>query len=349
MKRDKVLDVARGISILLVVIGHCQFLPQTIKVLVYSFHMPMFFFISGMCFSYKKYPKFKDFFKSKAKGLLIPYFALGIVVLNLTRIYEFCSNGTSFSEFFNMDYLYQYIGMVLAYRLNRPYYYSFWFISALFTAILLFYLIVKLIDKHPKKNLICVAIIILSSAIGYVILQYIQGFVWSIDVAPVAISFLMLGYLVQNNKEMLKNKILKFDYAIFLLGINVICAFTNYKLYGITDLFSCHIGNYFLYMLQSISGIWILMIVSSKIESSNILEYCGKNTLIFYMFHYKIFFAIINDILKNYTYSKNIKLVIEITITTILLCGLSFIINKFCPFLLGKWNNKKKIKEANNA
>lgn len=50
-KRLDYLDVAKGIGILLVILGHCQ-LGRIGRAhsLIYSFHMPLFFFISGVCF-----------------------------------------------------------------------------------------------------------------------------------------------------------------------------------------------------------------------------------------------------------------------------------------------------------
>jgi len=41
------IDAAKGIGILLVVLGHSPGLPLFGVVLIYSFHMPLFFFISG--------------------------------------------------------------------------------------------------------------------------------------------------------------------------------------------------------------------------------------------------------------------------------------------------------------
>lgn len=43
------VDTARGIAMLLVILGHCQLSADcTIEKLIYSFHMPLFFFLSGM-------------------------------------------------------------------------------------------------------------------------------------------------------------------------------------------------------------------------------------------------------------------------------------------------------------
>ena len=54
------IDLAKGIGIILVLIGHSKFLPITLKNYIYSFHMPLFFILSGYVFS-NKY-NFKDFY-----------------------------------------------------------------------------------------------------------------------------------------------------------------------------------------------------------------------------------------------------------------------------------------------
>ena len=43
-QRDAVVDIAKGIGILLVVYGH---LHNPINTFIYAFHMPLFFFLSG--------------------------------------------------------------------------------------------------------------------------------------------------------------------------------------------------------------------------------------------------------------------------------------------------------------
>ncbi len=52
MKSNRIgyIDVAKGVAILLVVIGHVSNLPTPIKSSIYSFHMSLFFFLSGYFF-----------------------------------------------------------------------------------------------------------------------------------------------------------------------------------------------------------------------------------------------------------------------------------------------------------
>jgi len=53
MNRIDYLDIAKGIGIILVYIGHCYIGERTqtlsnVIYWIYSFHMPFFFFVSGM-------------------------------------------------------------------------------------------------------------------------------------------------------------------------------------------------------------------------------------------------------------------------------------------------------------
>lgn len=69
--------IAKGIGIILVVVGH--FIPAsspeywlTLRQFIYSFHMPLFFLLSGYLYKPDKY-SYPDLIKNKAKRLLYPF------------------------------------------------------------------------------------------------------------------------------------------------------------------------------------------------------------------------------------------------------------------------------------
>lgn len=75
-KRIEYVDVAKGIAILCVVAGHtfAAYDPGSLQnKFIYSFHMPLFFILSG--FFYKP-QEFKKAFWKKVKSLLVPYFVI---------------------------------------------------------------------------------------------------------------------------------------------------------------------------------------------------------------------------------------------------------------------------------
>lgn len=52
-ERVEYIDVARGIAMLLVILGHChQTVDCTLILIILSFHMPLFFFIWHICYDH---------------------------------------------------------------------------------------------------------------------------------------------------------------------------------------------------------------------------------------------------------------------------------------------------------
>jgi len=85
------LNRLRGFAILLVVVGHSIIrfplnimdMPpyNTIYDYIYSFHVPLLFMISGLCYGFGSVISYKDFIKRKALRLIVPYCAFCLVVL----------------------------------------------------------------------------------------------------------------------------------------------------------------------------------------------------------------------------------------------------------------------------
>jgi fucose 4-O-acetylase-like acetyltransferase len=65
------IDVLKGFVIVSVVLAHINFDYESVKLFIYLFHMPLFFFIGGYLF--KPTNDYKEFLKKKAIHLLIPY------------------------------------------------------------------------------------------------------------------------------------------------------------------------------------------------------------------------------------------------------------------------------------
>ncbi len=74
MKRDTTIDIAKGIAICLMVIGHCYSSNNPVLRTIYAFHMPFFFVVSGMLYAdkWKKIVSIKVLHLSWK--LLAPYF-----------------------------------------------------------------------------------------------------------------------------------------------------------------------------------------------------------------------------------------------------------------------------------
>lgn len=68
------LDAAKGLGIVFVVMGHVVTNPP-FRRLIYTFHMPLFFFLSGIAFSFSRK---EGFLSRRAASLLVPYFVFSL-------------------------------------------------------------------------------------------------------------------------------------------------------------------------------------------------------------------------------------------------------------------------------
>lgn len=68
--RVDIYDFMRGVLICFVVLGHSK--TDTIHDIVYLFHMPLFFIVSGLLLHIEKL-ELKEYLRNKTKALLVPY------------------------------------------------------------------------------------------------------------------------------------------------------------------------------------------------------------------------------------------------------------------------------------
>ncbi len=75
--RNAVVDNIKAIGIVLVIMGHVS-QQAVLSKWIYSFHMPLFFFISGCMFMFSRK---EAFLVRKVKSILVPYFCFGFLSL----------------------------------------------------------------------------------------------------------------------------------------------------------------------------------------------------------------------------------------------------------------------------
>ena len=78
-ERNICFDISKGIAITLMVLGHSS-LPRFISDWIYSFHMPFFYFISGVLTKWDD-TKTNNFIKHKYKSLMVPFFFYTLINL----------------------------------------------------------------------------------------------------------------------------------------------------------------------------------------------------------------------------------------------------------------------------
>ena len=118
IKRDLSLDIAKGICIILMVIGHSG-CPEWLNRFIYMFHMPCFFFMSGILLSEKYLIDVRGGIRKKLKGYYRPFVKWTLIflflhnVFALLHIYETSYTWRDFLAlaFFMTGYLYRKVGL----------------------------------------------------------------------------------------------------------------------------------------------------------------------------------------------------------------------------------------------
>ncbi len=346
-KRIAWLDSAKGWGILLVMIGHTV-LTGPLSVWIYSFHLPLFFFVSGYLFHPEKYATTLDFIKSRARSLLIPYLSFSLIIL----AFDFCKQAVK--PLFGRKAYYsgvinQAIGILAQVR-NTPYSGVCWFLTLLFLSQLLLYLIVKI----SERRLVRVAgLLLLFFAIGCQYMKAIgKPLPWHIDASWIAVIFVGAGYLARMKNIDLAEKA-KW-YAILAFGIiSVLSTAWNYKIAGVrSDLYSSQIGNPVLYFIAAFSGMTFSLLLIRIMPNFRAITYIGLNSLIYYTLHATVFYPMLNPVIQ-----KALKLVTHnsvvlnfgqaalcVSAACLLMVPVCYAVNNWFPFLLGKRRTPKEQK-----
>ncbi|WP_418223583.1 acyltransferase family protein [Clostridium isatidis] len=330
-KRLSWIDVLKGLGMVLVMFAHAS-IPDDIRKYIYTFHLPLFFCISGYLFSTKKYNTFAQFLKSKSKTLLIPY-----LVFSLFN-YLFYLLFSRFANTVAENPLKPLLGIFVGVRgtewtiCNG----TLWFVLALFISEILLYLIIRLTKGNNKKISL---ILILFSELGYSYSKFIGvKLIWNIDAALVAVTFVGLGYIVK--KSNMLNKLDDYIYIIIFMLLNFIFGELNTEI----SMFSSIYGNYFYFYISAITGTLGIILICKKINSSKMLEFIGQNTFVYLAIHQYVIFSVLKKITGRFiTNSSGISLVIiaigYVLFTVVILYIPIKIINRFFPYIVGKSNN----------
>lgn len=321
------IDSSKGIGILLVVLGH-TFLPIDLKSFIFSFHVPLFFFISGFLTT-KKDLKFQEFIVKRIKSLIVPYFIYSFIFI----IYMIIRVQTGTIE--NVDITRFLVGVFYSIGVdNWMVIIPLWFVTCLFAVELMFFSFKKL-----KNDWVILIFLIILSILGYLQTLFSHPRLpWSIDIALTALVFFGIGYLCSKHTTFfsLKNKYVIFSLLILSILTNVL--FTNNNI----DMNNNKLGNYFDFYIAASAGIVFTIIISVYLSSSKILGYFGRNTLIILALH-GLLLAITEKVLMyflDFNIYNNIFWIFNALLTIILLVPFIFIINKYFPILNGKLKSK---------
>lgn len=174
-QRIPALDVAKGIGIICVVLGHSMNINTVPGMFFYTFHMPLFFLLSGMCFSPERNRYFRPFLTKRFRQLVVPAFLFATLIIAV---------GHAVPRLQGYD-----LSLLLWEGLPH----ALWFLIVLFAVEIAFFWIVKLFNRGGYA----VSITLLCFALGLVLAHYELCAPYSVFVVPTATGFYAVGYLMR--------------------------------------------------------------------------------------------------------------------------------------------------------
>lgn len=289
------VDKLKGLGMILVLIGHTS-ISSSLNKYIYTFHMPLFFFLSGYFFKNASDIKLITYIKYKFKKLCIPYFYWSIILFSIAFIEKKLGINP------NMDLKKNIIGVFYGNAIDgwlSMYNGPLWFLLCLFVTEILFYIIQKFSSKLAYS-------LIFSTLIAYLDYKFISiRLPWSINLALTAVIFYELGYMFRLNEAKLNATLYKRRlYVFLLLSINFMLGFMlNIK----TDMNMKIYGNYLAFIISAVSGILCYIYISKNTTIFNGFIFIGKNSLIFLALHMKMYYFI--DLFFSKVLKYNIALV----------------------------------------
>lgn len=314
MERIVWIDIAKGIGIILVVLGHVNYvsdLDYNIIRVVYMFHMPLFFFLSG--YLYKKNTDTKGLVKNKFQQLMVPYFVSLFVLAPFSPMLKelYVSSDVTFimivevigKLLFGGCYLYDEVGIL-------------WFLPVMFFTQIVYSVLCNRLKIHN------VHLVILLLLIG----AYVLSIRFAKDqLVPLNAHVVMGTLAIYHIGHMYK----KSGYKENIIIVTVLALISIASIWFLQDnIFSIRSGYYgypFFTLFCAIVMILLVKNISEAISRNNILSKLfislGKESLIIMCFHMLFMLNVVKYI--------SINPVIVIILTLAITYLLALLLDKF--------------------
>lgn len=280
------IDMAKGYGTLLVIYAHLG--RDSLWTWMYSFHLPLFFFLSGYVFNGQR--KLGEFVLKKCKAILVPYFCLGIpmVMFELLKyIYVGDFSGQAV------------IQLVKDFLLQRRLW-TLWYIACLFCLNLLFYVLLRVCKEEWM-------VAVVTSVLPMIGLCYYKyggmPLPWNADVCAMALPFFYIGYVCKKYGKWLEECLEKrrvWLASFFILAVaNILCWRLSLDETGLgLEMFDSNYGNPVFTYIAAFAGIFCVVLIS-KAYMIVPIRYIGENSMLYYAWHQTIFIPIVQKIFEK--------------------------------------------------
>jgi len=288
--------------------GHIMYAGVS-NAIVYAFHIPLFFFLSGLVFSRDRYASFHEFLLRRIKGLLVPYVVYSFITWVIWAVFAYVSNThvDSYWKPLLQTIIAQGSDGYLVH--NVP----LWFVTCLFLVEIAYFFLSRL------KDWIVIVLCILSAILGFVLVNYVDFFdfttlPWSVEVALMAIPFYALGNMtlkhIGHSKLMdwVKSHSLKTSIIVIASSIVV---YVGARYNGSASMGHAYLGEnpivfYFTAFCGIVAFLCICIIVSLLPENDfmGYIKWFGKNSFRVMAIHNPIKGVVVLSVAKVFSVSS---------------------------------------------
>lgn len=308
--------MARGVAILLVVAGHCcSSNTGYLNRMILSFHMPLFFFLSGT-FA-------KDGLggvKNKIKRLLLPQVLLALletVRLTLPKLLR--------GE------------QLIDYNWISPL--GSWFLPTLFLCTIIYMLLTSCINIKTHKAYVLILVVdLIFIWLSLYVFNISNGFFTKFfKLLPVGFLFYILGKCCSNYSLSINKGENRLMEAIIIIALLLVFIISQWN--SPVKMYTSEYGLFPLFIVTSITGIFAVVEIMKRLKPITLLEEIGKISIAIYVWNFivtsftkSIVFRILNN---TDLYTDGVLAAISFIISIILLYLFSRLTLKCVPFVYG--------------
>lgn len=298
-QKDDSITIAKGIGIILMVLGHSGFYDYG-NAVIHMFHMPLFFFVAGYCLKEKYFSDGLGFARRRLKGLYFPYVCWGILFLLLHNLFmhlniynELYGYAGVVSHHYNWnDIGHRAINIVTKMSDIELLLGGFWFLKSLFVASIIGYLALRFL----KPYLACILLLLLSMTNLCLQSRYPHGGNFGRDL--LGAMFFVSGFTFRKHESFLDSTISRrWILAIGILSVLIGAEFLPCSMQRL------QFDRVLPYAFCAIAGTVVVILMSRSVSAyktfvRTLLSITGSHTLIILAMHFLCFkivsFAIIS-------------------------------------------------------
>ncbi len=286
--KNNYLTTFKAMGIILMVVGHSGS-PEYFHQLIYYFHMPLFFFVSGYFF----HPEEGEgiFIKKRLNGLYLPYIKWSLAFLLVHNclfnfgIYNdsYGYNGNVFHAYDSHEYLSRFFYVVFTMDKHEPLLGGFWFLKTLLCAAIMVKILIKLISYLAENKKVLITFFF--CVFGTLITKYFDmnlPYIGNLSIIFLGAVFYLMGYGYR--------RVEKFSFYkwFFLLSASfLMLLFTS--VYHSMSMY-CNFEDSLIFIFVAGIGIYCTLGICYHLEKEGIgLYYIGKNTMQILALHFLSF------------------------------------------------------------